>query len=275
KSLKNKVVEERNRAKMEDFDTFVSQEISKFKDLLNNYKKSLDQLSNKSVKDVVNGFDDIQYKLNEVDRLYSKKLKKCKELIENFNEKSNVTIIQWDNFKEYYNHEVDILKEEYINNLITEKINFIANERKTNAIKIVELKKELDLKCKVLMDRIKNMIEISKLNAKLYDAEKCVLLYTDHYYKNKELKNFIDNKLLKLVVRERIGKILALYDSSIRNRTLSVNMLEIQNRINELNFEEIVRDQFNDKVKELQIDQTRMEFIETKTYFESVIENNK
>ncbi|TFG24002.1 MAG: hypothetical protein EU529_05740 [Promethearchaeota archaeon] len=275
KSLKKKVVEERNRAKIEDFDDFVSQEISKFKDLLKKYKDGLDQPSDKlGVKDINNRFDDIRNQFNEVDRLYLKKLKKCNDLIEKFEEKSNVTIIQWNNFKEYFNHEVDILKEEYINNVITEKINSISNERKTNTIKVIELKKELGLKCNVLMSRIKEMIEISKLNAKLYDTEKCVLLYTDHYYKNKELKNYIDNKLLKLV-RERIGKILALYDSSIRKRTLSVNILELQNRINELNFEETVREQFKQKVKELQIEQTRMEFIDTKNYFESVLENNK
>ncbi len=273
KSLKNKVVEERNRTKIEDFDNFVSQEIFNFKEIFNNYKKNIGQLSDKGVKDIINGFNDIQNKFNDVDRLYLKKLKKCNELIENFNEKSNLTIIQWDNFKKYFNHEIDILKEEYINEIITRKINSISNERKTNTIKVIELKKELGLKCNDLMSRIKEMIEISKLNAKLYDAEKCVLLYTDHYYKNKELKNYIDNKLLKLV-RERIGKILALYDSSIRKRTLSVNILELQNRINELNFEEIVREQFKQKVTELQIDQTRMEFIETKNYFEGVLENN-
>jgi hypothetical protein len=274
KSLKTKVVEKRNRAKIEDFDNFVSQEISNFKNILSNYKRSLDPLSDKNVNDVINGVDNIQNNFDEVDRLYSKKLKNCKELVENFDEKSNVTIIQWDNFKEYFYNEIDILKEELINSIIIEKINSIVNERKTNTIEVIELKKELGLKCRVLMKQIKEMIEISKLNAKLYDTEKCVLLYTPAYYKNKELKNFIDNKLLKLV-RERIGKVLALYDSSIRNRTLSVNMLELQNRISELSLEEIVRVQFTNKIKELQIDQTRMEFIKTKNYFESIIENNK
>ncbi|MFX1395076.1 MAG: hypothetical protein ACFFAH_16100, partial [Promethearchaeota archaeon] len=274
KSLKNKVVEKRNRTKIEDFDNFVSQEISNYKNILSNYKKSLDQLSDKKVNDIINRFDNIQNKFNEADQLYLRKLRNCEELIENFSEKSSVTIIYWNNFKVYFNHEIDILREEYINKVITEKINSLINERKTNTIKVLELKKELGLKCSVLMDRIKEMIEISKLKAKLYEAEKCVLIFTQEYYKTKELKNFIDNKLLKLG-RERIGKILALYDSSIRNRTLDVNMLELRNRINELNFEEIIRVEFNKKVKELQIDQTRMEFIEINNYFESVIENNK
>jgi hypothetical protein len=225
KSLKNKVIEERNRSKIEDFDNFVSHEINTFKELIKASKDSLNQASERDIKDVINDFDILHTRFNQKDKEYSRKLNRCRELIDNFNDKSSLTIIQWENFKEYITHEIELLKDEFINNIISEKINRIADERKTNTIKIAELKKALGLKCRVIMDKIKDMIEISKLNAKLYDAEKCVLLYTEHYYKNKELKNFIDNKLLRLV-RERIGKILALYDSSIRNRTLGVNRLE-------------------------------------------------
>ena len=273
KSVKNKVIEERNRAKIEDFDDFVSHEIMTFKELISSSKESLDQASDKNIKDITNDFDILQTRFNEKDKEYSKKLNICIELIEKFEEKSNLTMIQWENFKEYFGHEIEILKEDYIINIITEKITSISIEKKTNTIKIADLKKVLGLNCRVIMDKIKDMIEISKLNAKLYDAEKCVLLYTDHYYKNKELKNFIDNELLK-IVREKIGKILALYDSSIRKRTLSMNIEELQNRIKELDFEEIVRVRFNNKVKELNLDPTRMEYLETKSYFDSIIENN-
>ncbi len=273
-TLKNIVIESRNRAILKDFDNFVSKMISKFKTELKNYKNSLDQSADKKIKEIINGFGNIQNKFDETDRLYLKKLNNCRETIVNFDDKYKVTTIQWENFKEYINHEISVLKDDYINNIITEKINSIVSEKKTNTIKVSELKKELGLKCKVLMERIRDMIEISKLNAELYEAEKCVLIYTNHYYKNKDLRNFIESKLLKLT-RETVGKILALYDSSIRNRTLNVNMLELKNRINDLNFDEIIRIQFNNKIEELQIDKTRKEFLDTKNYLDLVIKNNE
>jgi hypothetical protein len=274
-SLKNKVIEERNRAKIEDFDRFVSQEISKFKAELFNFKKRLEQsIEDIKIKNIIKEYEHIQNNFDDANKSYLKKLNGCKEYIKNFGNK-NVTIMQWENFKEYFKYEINILKDEQINEIIKGRINLIAEKKKTNNIKILDLKKELGLKCKVLLIRIKDMIDISKLNAELYDAEKYVLLYTEHYYKNKELRNFIDNKLLRLN-RDTVGKILALYDSSIRKRTLNVNMLELQNRINDLNLEENIRNQFNNKIKELQIQiESREEYNETKIYLESIIENNK
>ncbi|MFX0029500.1 MAG: hypothetical protein ACFE8B_09840, partial [Candidatus Hermodarchaeota archaeon] len=91
---------------------------------------------------------------------------------------------------------------------------------------------------------------------------------------NKELRNYIDNQLLKLN-RERVGKVLALYDSSIRNLSLNINMLELQNRIDDLSiFQENLPKKFYEKVNELQVNQERQEFLKTKKYFESVLEND-
>ena len=272
--LKNKVIEERNRSIITDLDDYVSKKIGIYKNEIRSYRENLDQLIDKNYKEIVNKFEDIQKNFEESDTEFLKKLENCKKLINDFEDESKTTIKQWYNFKEYFISELNALKNDFINKIIAEKIKTIIDEKKTNTIKILDLKKELGLKCSVLMEKIKDMIEISKLNGQLYEAEKCLLIFTEHYYKNKELKNFIDNKLLKLT-REVVGKILALYDSSIRNRTLSVNLLELQNRINDLHLEEALGVQFTDKTKELQIDQNREEFLETKKYFKSILNNNK
>jgi hypothetical protein len=54
-------------------------------------------------------------------------------------------------------------------------------------------------------------------------------------------------------------------------------MLELQNRINDLiDFENILKAQFNNKLIELQIEiNSRLEYIETAKYFESIINNNR
>ena len=129
----------------------------------------------------------------------------------------------------------------------------MVKEKGTNNVNLTDLKKELNIKCDVLIDRIKNMLEISEINGKLYEKEKCFVFYNEDYYKNRELKRFVDDLFLKFN-NETIGKILALYDSCIKNRTLNVNLLEIQNRIKDLkNFDEKQTTLFKVKVKELQI----------------------
>ncbi|KKL88930.1 hypothetical protein LCGC14_1919760, partial [marine sediment metagenome] len=113
------------------------------------------------------------------------------------------------------------------------------------------------------------------INAELNEEDKFIIVYSEYYYLNKELNNYLDNQLLK-ENRERIGKVLALYDSSIRNRTLSINMLELQNRIKDIMiFKEDLPKQFLKKVDELKINQEREEFLETKNNLESVLENDK
>ncbi len=275
KVLKNKIIEERNRARSEDFDNFISQESTNLKSELNIVKNKLDHSDNLKIEDVVKEFDTLESSFNRVDKRYQKKLNECVKYIENFQEESELSTIQWEKFKNYFVNEISLLKEEYINNVISNKISSITIEKRTNSIKLDDLKKEVKLSCKVLINKLKNMIDISKINAELDEKEKIILVYTDYYYLNKDLKNYIDNNLLKLN-RERIGKILALYDSSIRNRTLNINMLELKNRIKDLRiFKDVLPKQFYEKVKELQINQERKEFLETKRYFESILENER
>jgi len=273
-SLKNKVIEERNKARIEDFDSYVSNEILKFKTELIDLKKNLDHTKNKKLKDVFRGFERLRNRFDETHKTYIKKLNDCKDIISNFDE-SNVTIVHWNNFYDYFTQELDIQQDESINGIITDRIFLLINENKTNNVNILDLKKDLNLKCKILMSRIKDLIEISKLNGKLYEDAKCLLVYTEDYYKNKELRNYIDNKLLKQH-KETIGKVLALYDSSIRNRTLSVNMLELQNRLQDLNeVDKSIHSEFNKKINELKIQsENRVEYKETLDYFESIIANS-
>ncbi|MFX1277173.1 MAG: hypothetical protein ACFFBP_00850 [Promethearchaeota archaeon] len=272
-NLKNKVKEERNRVSIEEFDTFVNQNIIKIRNKLKNMKSDLEQLKNPKIKDVIKKTESIESLFEQVTQDYGKKLYNCKVGIENFEEKTNLTIIQWDNFNEYLCNEINNFKDENINNIITNKINSISNEKRTNNIDIVELKKDLNLNCKVLISRIKDMIEISRINAELFEDKKCILLHTEHYYKNIELRKFIENKILK-PNNEAIGKILALYDSSIKNKTLGVNILELQNRIEDLkDFETISKDLFKKKLEELKITTSRKEHIKTEKFFLSSINN--
>ncbi|MFX1305040.1 MAG: hypothetical protein ACFE9X_16920 [Promethearchaeota archaeon] len=275
KSLKAKVIEERNRAKIEDFDNFISQEMFKFKTELNSVKTELDHSSNLKIEDVIKKFDNLHNNYDRTNKIYLKKLNEYSKSIEEFNEKSKLSIVQWEKFNDFFASELPILKEGCINNIILNKIHVMAIEKKTNYIKLIDLKNEIKLSCKVLINRLRDMIDISKINAKLNEEEKSILVFTDDYYLNKELKNYTDNNILKLN-RERIGKILALYDSSVRNRTLKTNILELENRINDLRiFENVLPKQFYEKVKTLQINQGREEFLQTKEYFESILENER
>ncbi|MBN1803365.1 MAG: hypothetical protein JW891_17775 [Candidatus Lokiarchaeota archaeon] len=271
--LKNKALEERKRAKTEDFDNFVNQEMANLKTKTISFNNYLNQLKSIRIKDVNKGVEKLQKQLEEANQLYKAKLNEGIAEISDFEEKSNVTIIQWENFKVYFYNEIENLKNERINTIITNKIKAVSLEKKTNNIDINELKKELNLNCKVLLTRIREMIEISQISAKLYEDKKCLLLHTDHFYKNEDLKNHIDNKILK-PNNEAIGKILALYDSSIKNKTLGINTLELKNRIQDLrDFEKFSKEQFSKKIEELEIDRTRSDYKRTKKYFKETLEN--
>lgn len=274
-SLKDKVIEERNRSEVKDFDDFVSQEVIKLKTELANIKSKFIQSNKLKIDDVSKEFDLLESNFDKVNKIYSKKFSNCDKNIENFKEKSELTILQWEKFTSFFQNEISDLKDEFVNDIISNRLNVMAVEKKTNNIKLIDLKDEVKLSCRVLIKKLKDMIEISKINAELNENEKTILIYTDFYYLNKELRNYIENQLLKLN-REKVGKILALYDSSIRNLTLNTNMSELQNRISDLRvLEESLPKKFYDKVNELQLNQERQEFLETKEYFESVIENDE
>ena len=274
-ALKNKVIEEQNRAKIEDFDAFISHEILTLRNELSSIKNKLSHLENLKVKNVDTAFDNLRSLFNKSDKLYSKKLEDCSREIENFRDKSKLKIIQWEKFSDFFTNELETLKNEYINDIISNRLSVMALAKKTNTIKLIDLRDELKLSCKILIKKVKDMIEISKINAELNEENKSVLVYTEDYYQNKELNNYLENHLLK-ENREKIGKVLALYDSSIRNRTLNINMLELQNRIKDLNeFEGILFAKFSDKVRELQINQERYEYIEIKSDLDVILVNSK
>ena len=274
-SLKDKVTEERNKTKVQNFDNFVTQEALKLKNELSKIKTRFDQSKNLQIEQISKEFDIIKSNFNKTNKLFLKKFNSCTKSIENFKEKSNMTILQWEKFADFFINEISELKYEFIDIVISNRINIMAIEKKTNNIKLVDLRDDLKLSCKILIKRLKSMIGISKVSAELNENDKSVLIHTEFYYLNKDLRNYVDNHLLKSN-RERVGNILALYDSSIRNLTLKTNMLELQNRIKDLKgFNEIIPKKFYDKINELQINQERKEFLSTKIYFDSILENDK
>jgi hypothetical protein len=272
-SLKNRVLEERNRAKIEDFDNFVSDQMKKFKNKIEEYESKLNQMQNKRINTVIQGFDKILIELDDINKNYLKKLNKLKNLIEN-SDASSITVIQWEKFREYFNNTITELKEKYVNEIIIDELISLSESENTDKVDLKQLSDNLNLKCRALIPRIKEMIEISKIQGDINEDNKYVIVHTEHYYKIKELINFTENQLLRNT-QETIGKILALYDSSIRNKTLAINILEIQNRIDDFSsVGESIRKQFQKKLEELDINENRQEIIEFRKHFQDTIENN-
>jgi len=273
-SLKDKVAKERNRASIDGFENFILTEIQNFKNKLESYQNQLRMTKNKKIDEVVRGFDKILIEFDSADKKYMKKLNEIKNSINGYDEKS-ITVIQWEKFRDLINNEITRLKDEFVNEIVTRKILLMCNEENSDRIDLKALSNIVNLKCKALIPRIKEMIEISNLQGELHENDKYIIVHTKDHYKSKELKSYINNKLLKLN-RDRIGKILALYDSSIKNKTLFTNTLELQNRIDDLaTFEETIRFQYNKKVKELGVKEERIEITQIKKEIEDAIENNK
>ena len=272
--LKEKVIEERKRAKVEDFDNFVSDSIQHFKDKVEKYKFSIDQNRINKIPDVISGFDTIIIEFNDYNKKFSKKLTSLDEIEESSDENS-IKIIQWKKFDEFLNNEITRLKDEYVNKIISTEIHLMSEAENTDKIDIKKLADKLKLKCKVIIPRIKDMIDLSKLQGDLLEDKKELIVHTEAYHKNRELKNFTEHRILKQT-QEKVGQLLALYDSCIKNKTLGVNFLEIQNRINDIgNFKESINSQYNVKIRELNVDEKRIETLELSNNISGIINNNE
>jgi len=270
-SIKNKVVEERNRAKSEDLDNFIIKQMHLYKSRLDTYKLTLDQMKKKKISDVSNGFDNILTDFDDTDKKFKRKYDALLSIVDDFDEEP-ITIVQWNQFKEYLSNEISKLKEEYINEIISEEVNVLTKETSSDMIDIKRLADNLNLKCKAVIPRIKDLIEISKLQGELFEDKKELLVHTKDYYKNKELTNFVENKLLKQI-QETIGKFLALYESCMKNKTLGVNILEIQNRIDDLrDFNVKFNHEFKIKAQELTVNEERVENVDIKKRLIDIIE---
>lgn len=273
-SLRDKVLEERNKANIQDFNSFINNSIQNFKGKIENVKKLIDISKIKRIDEVNKVFDEILADFEVNNKNFAKKYNDLKELIMNYDENS-ISVKQYENYKNYFQNEIENLKEEYINNMISEQILIISREENSDTIDIKELSNKINIKCKLLIPKLKDLIEIAKIQGDLFEDKKELLVHTEEYYKNKELRNFVEKKILK-AYQEAVGKILALYDSCIKNKTLGVNTLEIQNRISDVrNLEVLMNNQIKNKVKELNIDEKRSENIALKQDIDSIISNNK
>ncbi|MFX0029501.1 MAG: hypothetical protein ACFE8B_09845, partial [Candidatus Hermodarchaeota archaeon] len=177
-SFKDKVTAEKSKTEIKDFDDFVSQEIIKLKAELVNIKNKFSKANNLKIDEVSKVFDLIVSNFNKSNKLYTKKLNNCSKNIEDFNEKSHLTMLQWENFTQFFQNEISDLKEECINDIISNKINKLAIEKKTNNIKLIDIKDDVKLSCKLLIKKLKDMIEISLINAELNEDDKTILVYT-------------------------------------------------------------------------------------------------
>ena len=272
--LQKNVIEERNRAKMEQLDDFVAKNVQSFKERATDFEISLTQSKKRRIEEVMTYFDKIVSDFDEIDKKFSKRVKNLEDLIEGFDEKS-INIIQWEKFKESYLNDVNDNREKNINHIITEEISVLTKETKSDRVSLKELSERLDLKCKYIIPRIRDLIEVSKLQAELIEEKKQIIVFTEEYYKFKELRNFVDKKLLKNT-QESIGKFLGLYDSCIKKRTLRTNLLEIQNRISDFaGFDDRLMEEFNRRIEHLSIDSERLEIVELKSQLSNTLKFNK
>ncbi|MFW9951032.1 MAG: hypothetical protein ACFFKA_13020, partial [Candidatus Thorarchaeota archaeon] len=273
-SLRDKVLEERNKAKVIDFDNFINMSIQHYKLKIEKIKSSLDASKIKRIDDVDKIVDEIKMDFDSNTKKFLVKFNDLRAIVTNYDENS-ISIKQYEIFKQSFLNEIENLKEELTNNVISEQVMALSREENSDIIDLKKLSSKINLKCKQLIPKLKDLVEISKIQGELFEDKKELLVHTENYYKNKELKNFVEKKILK-GYQEAVGKILALYDSCIKNKTLGVNLLEIQNRISDVaNIEVLMRNQYENKINELDIDVKRSEFLGLRNEIDSIVKNNR
>jgi hypothetical protein len=272
-SLEATTIKEKEQSEWINFDKYVSERISNFKEKLKDYNNSLDKDYEESIQVIIRGYDEIRNSFSEENIIYLKKMKECKHSISDFEDRCQILMTRWENFENYLDNEITNQKEEFINNIIQSSINSIINKEKTNLINITELTENLNVKSKFLTKKIEDMINSSQINAKLNEDNKILIIFTDDYYRSLKLRSFIEKRFVK-IISEKINKLNSLYLSSIDKGVLQQEADELIKRIEEL--EKIKSEfiiQFDDKSNELQFDRHRREFMECKSYLENYIKH--
>ncbi len=268
-SIEDKVIQERELEKLKEFDNFIKSNISILEEQLRkkenecakdlNYQKLKIANLKSRIAELSKNYSDLNEKVKD-------KVKELAKIVVDFQEKSKLCMLSWNKFIDLFKNNLNDLKNRYTNEIIKQEILSNTSQSHTNLIKLDDLKKKLNLKCNILIERINEMIEITKLDGELDENNKELLVFTDNYYKNKQLRNFIEKQIEKL--GNNFGKLVSLYESAIKNKSLKVNVLEIQNRIEEFNNQQLnLERSYQNEILKIGINTNRDDFIANKNFF--------
>lgn len=268
-SIEEKVIQERELEKLKEFDNFIKNNISILKEQLrkkeNECEKDLNYQKLK-INNLKSGIDKLSKEYSDLNEKVKNKVKQLIKIVVDFQEKSKLCMLSWNKFLDLFKNNLNDLKNKYTNEIIKQEILSTSSQSKSNLIKLDDLKKKLNLKCNVLIERINEMIEITKLDGELDENDKELLVHTDDYYKNKQLRNFIEKQIEKL--GNDFGKLVSLYESAIKNKSLKVNILEIQNRIEDFNTRQLnLERSYQNEILKIGININRDDFLANRNFF--------
>ncbi len=268
-SIEEKVIQERELEKLKEFDNFIKNNISILKEQLrkkeNECEKDLNYQKLK-INNLKSGIDKLSKEYSDLNEKVKNKVKQLIKIVVDFQEKSKLCMLSWNKFLDLFKNNLNDLKNKYTNEIIKQEILSTSSQSKSNLIKLDDLKKKLNLKCNVLIERINEMIEITKLDGELDENDKELLVHTDDYYKNKQLRNFIEKQIEEL--GNDFGKLVSLYESAIKNKSLKVNILEIQNRIEDFNTRQLnLERSYQNEILKIGININRDDFLANRNFF--------
>ncbi|MCK4238273.1 MAG: hypothetical protein KAX33_04065, partial [Candidatus Lokiarchaeota archaeon] len=268
-SIEEKVIQERELEKLKEFDYFIKSNISILKEQIrkkeNECEKDLNYQKLK-INNLKSRIDKLSKEYSDLNEKVKNKVKQLTKIVVDFQEKSKLCMLSWNKFLDLFKNNLNDLKNKYTNEIIKQEILSTSSQSKSNLIKLDDLKKKLNLKCNVLIERINEMIEITKLDGELDENDKELLVHTDDYYKNKQLRNFIEKQIEKL--GNDFGKLVSLYESAIKNKSLKVNILEIQNRIEDFNTRQLnLERSYQNEILKIGININRDDFLANRNFF--------
>lgn len=261
-SIEENVIEQRDLDKLKTFDKLIEENISLLKMELKQKEEDIEKnlsIKNLTLPDLTSKIDGLLEKYNHLNDNIKKRLNNTSKTIPNFRDISRLCHMTWEKFGETFEISLGDIQNKFTNDIIKQEIMSRSTDSKTNLLKLEELKKKLKIKCNVLIERISEMIDIAKLDGELNEKKRELTVHTESFYKNKKLKNLIERQLERVGVE--FAKVGALYESAVKNRTFTVNLLEIQNRIDDFTARlQTLNNQYHQEIVKLEIDKSREEF---------------
>jgi len=268
-SIEEKVIQEREFENLKEFDNFIKQNITNLKNQLRNKEKGCEKAlkyENLKISDLNSRIDEIFKEYSDLNEKIKERSKNLSKIVVDFYDKSNLGMLSWDKFIDSFKINLDDFKNRFTNEIIKQEILSASSHSKSNLIKLEDLKKKLHIKCNILVERINEMIDITKIDGELDEKNKELLVHTEDYYKNKKIKKFIEKQIEYL--GNDFGKLVSLYESAIKNKSLKINILEIQNRINDFNTKLLnIEKNFQNETLRIGINTTKNDFLENKEFF--------
>ncbi|MHA1310029.1 MAG: hypothetical protein ACTSQO_03790 [Candidatus Helarchaeota archaeon] len=280
KDLEKKIVSQKELNLRDKINDQVEKNIAEFKAMVDDFKKSIDDLIEKEVnidliiKELENKFNYLKSMLTTYNQQFNKSLKSATSEFPNFTDTANVQVFKWNSFKNNMKDKIELIYSNLLDKIIIKTI--ILNQKfyPKGRVKLELLKEILNKKIGEIRKRIKDIITSGTADGEYFSDKDEVVIYTPERREIIDFEYKINKYLNKLNAQNK--SINNFYLKSCKKRQMESATSEIFSEIKKIyaesnNYDSIIKNE----VKNLQNDSVDIKIIlETWKNFRSELQEN-